>query len=120
MFVGLGASRVRDLFNNARKNSPCVIFIDEIDAIGRSRGANMNSGGNEEREQTLNQILTNMDGFDKLTNVVVVAATNRADILDKALTRSGRFDRKITVGLPNIENREKILKVHLRKKEFSN
>jgi len=120
MFVGLGASRVRDLFNNARKNSPCVIFIDEIDAIGRSRGANMNSGGNEEREQTLNQILTNMDGFDKLTNVVVVAATNRADILDKALTRSGRFDRKITVGLPNIENREKILKVHLRNKEFSN
>lgn len=120
MFVGLGASRVRDLFNNARKNSPCVIFIDEIDAIGRSRGGNMNSGGNEEREQTLNQILTNMDGFDKLTNVVVVAATNRADILDKALTRSGRFDRKVTVGLPNIENREKILKVHLRNKEFSN
>ena len=120
MFVGLGASRVRDLFNNARKNSPCVIFIDEIDAIGRSRGANMNSGGNEEREQTLNQILTNMDGFDKLTNVVVLAATNRADILDKALTRSGRFDRKVTVGLPNKENREKILKVHLRNKNYSN
>lgn len=120
MYVGLGASRVRDLFNNARKNSPCIIFIDEIDAIGRSRGSNMNSGGNEEREQTLNQILTNMDGFDKLTNVVVIAATNRADILDKALTRSGRFDRKVTVGLPNIENREKILKVHLRNKKYSN
>ena len=120
MFVGLGASRVRDLFNNARQNSPCIIFIDEIDAIGRNRGGNMNSGGNEEREQTLNQILTNMDGFDKLTNVVVLAATNRADILDKALTRSGRFDRKVRVGLPNIESREKILKVHLRNKKFSN
>ena len=120
MFVGLGASRVRDLFNNARQNSPCIIFIDEIDAIGRNRGGNMNSGGNEEREQTLNQILTNMDGFDKLTNVVVLAATNRADILDKALTRSGRFDRKVKVGLPNIENREKILKVHLRNKKVDN
>ena len=113
MFVGLGASRVRDLFNNAKKNSPCVIFIDEIDAVGKKRGTNA-AGGNEEREQTLNQILTNMDGFDKTDSIIVLAATNRADVLDSALTRSGRFDRKVTVGLPDKYGRRKILNVHLK------
>ena len=116
MFVGVGASRVRDLFKLARENNPCVIFIDEIDAVGRKRGEQFGGGGNEEREQTLNQILTNMDGFEKTDSIVVLAATNRADILDSALTRSGRFDRKIQVGLPDTNGRRKILDVHLRDK----
>tara|TARA_Y100000389_G_scaffold106051_1_gene102971 strand:- start:2979 stop:4874 length:1896 start_codon:yes stop_codon:yes gene_type:complete len=116
MFVGVGAARVRNLFETARKNQPCVIFIDEIDAIGRKRGEQLNGGGNEEREQTLNQILTNMDGFTKSESIVVLAATNRADILDKALTRSGRFDRKITVGLPDKQGRMAILDVQLKNK----
>ena len=116
MFVGVGASRVRDLFKLARENTPCVIFIDEIDAVGRKRGEQFGGGGNEEREQTLNQILTNMDGFEKTDAIVVLAATNRVDILDSALTRSGRFDRKIQVGLPDLTGRRKILDVHLRDK----
>tara|TARA_B100000035_G_scaffold315342_1_gene335367 strand:+ start:2677 stop:4716 length:2040 start_codon:yes stop_codon:yes gene_type:complete len=116
MFVGVGASRVRDLFKMAKDNSPCVVFIDEIDAVGRKRGEQFNGGGNEEREQTLNQILTNMDGFEKSDSIVVLAATNRADILDSALTRSGRFDRKVQVGLPDTSGRRKILDVHLRNK----
>tara|TARA_Y100000389_G_scaffold202990_1_gene250014 strand:- start:3674 stop:5731 length:2058 start_codon:yes stop_codon:yes gene_type:complete len=116
MFVGVGASRVRDLFDTAKKNSPCVVFIDEIDAVGRKRGEQFNGGGNEEREQTLNQILTNMDGFEKTDSIIVLAATNRADILDSALTRSGRFDRKVKVGLPDILGRRQILDVHLRDK----
>ena len=119
MYVGVGASRVRTLFNTAKENSPCVIFIDEIDAIGRQRGAGINSG-NDEREQTLNQILTNMDGFDKTTGVIVVAATNRADILDSALVRPGRFDRKVNVPLPDIKGREAISKVHFRNKYLAN
>ena len=114
MFVGVGASRVRDLFNTAKKNTPCVIFIDEIDAVGRKRGEQFGGGGNEEREQTLNQILTNMDGFEKSDSIIVLAATNRADILDSALTRSGRFDRKVQVGLPDKQGRRKIIDVHLR------
>ena len=116
MFVGVGAARVRELFNNAKKNSPCVIFIDEIDAVGKKRGEQFGGGGNEEREQTLNQILTNMDGFEKDDSVIVLAATNRADILDSALTRSGRFDRKVKVGLPDVYGRRKIIDVHLRNK----
>jgi cell division protease FtsH len=116
MFVGVGAARVRELFNNAKKNSPCVVFIDEIDAVGRKRGEQFGGGGNEEREQTLNQILTNMDGFEKTDKIVVLAATNRVDILDSALTRSGRFDRKVSVGMPDIGGRRKILDVHLRDK----
>ena len=119
MFVGVGASRVRKLFEQAAKQSPCVIFIDEIDAIGRQRGAGFNSG-NDEREQTLNQILTNMDGFDKTNGLIVLAATNRADILDSALTRPGRFDRKIMVPLPNLEGRKQILLTHLRDKKYDN
>ena len=118
MFVGVGASRVRNLFDQANKNSPCVIFIDEIDAIGRQRGAGFNSG-NDEREQTLNQILTNMDGFDKSSGVIVLAATNRADILDSALTRPGRFDRKVIVPLPDKSGRRKILSVHLKNKLYN-
>ena len=120
MFVGIGAARVRNLFDTARKNQPCVIFIDEIDAIGRKRSEQFNSGGNEEREQTLNQILTNMDGFMKSESIVVLAATNRADVLDSALTRSGRFDRKVTVGLPDIQGRKAILNVHLKNKQVDN
>ena len=116
MFVGVGASRVRDLFKMAKENSPCVVFIDEIDAVGRKRGEQFGGGGNEEREQTLNQILTNMDGFEKSDSVIVLAATNRADILDSALTRSGRFDRKVVVGLPDVSGRRKIIDVHLRNK----
>ena len=116
MFVGVGASRVRDLFDLAKKNSPCVVFIDEIDAVGRKRGEQFNGGGNEEREQTLNQILTNMDGFEQTDSIVVLAATNRVDILDSALTRSGRFDRKVQVGLPDTSGRRKILDIHLRNK----
>ena len=120
MFVGVGASRVRELFNLAKKNTPCVVFIDEIDAVGRKRGEQFGGGGNEEREQTLNQILTNMDGFEKTDSIVVLAATNRADILDSALTRSGRFDRKVRVGLPDLTGRRKILDVHLRDKFLDN
>ena len=116
MFVGVGASRVRDLFKIAKDNSPCVVFIDEIDAVGRKRGEQFGGGGNEEREQTLNQILTKMDGFEKSDSIVVLAATNRVDILDSALTRSGRFDRKVQVGLPDTKGRRKILDVHLRNK----
>ena len=118
MFVGVGAQRVRKLFEEARDNRPCVIFIDEIDAIGGKRGSSFNSGGNDEREQTLNQILTNMDGFDKSDGIIVLAATNRADTLDPALKRSGRFDRKIAVGLPDKQDREDILNVHLKNKKF--
>ena len=116
MYVGLGAQRVRKLFNEAEKKSPCVIFIDEIDAVGRQRGAGINSG-NDEREQTLNQILTNMDGFTKNKGIIVLAATNRADILDNALLRPGRFDRKVTVPLPDVQGRKEILKVHLKNKK---
>ena len=114
MFVGVGASRVRDMFEQAKKNAPCIIFIDEIDAVGRHRGSGM-GGGNDEREQTLNQLLVEMDGFEGNEGVIVIAATNRADVLDKALLRPGRFDRQVQVGLPDIKGREQILKVHLRK-----
>ena len=114
MFVGVGASRVRDMFENAKKHSPCIIFIDEIDAVGRHRGAGM-GGGNDEREQTLNQLLVEMDGFEAQSGVIVIAATNRADVLDKALLRPGRFDRQVQVGLPDIRGREQILNVHMRK-----
>ncbi|MXV38178.1 ATP-dependent zinc metalloprotease FtsH [Flavobacteriaceae bacterium Ap0902] len=113
MFVGVGASRVRDLFKTAKEKSPSIIFIDEIDAIGRARGKNAMAGGNDERENTLNQLLTEMDGFGTNTNVIVMAATNRADILDKALTRAGRFDRQIQVDLPEVHEREEIFKVHI-------
>jgi cell division protease FtsH len=114
MFVGVGASRVRDMFEQAKKNSPCIIFIDEIDAVGRSRGSGT-GGGNDEREQTLNQLLVEMDGFDGNSGVIVIAATNRADVLDKALLRPGRFDRQVMVSLPDIKGREQILMVHMRK-----
>lgn len=114
MFVGVGASRVRDMFEQAKAHSPCIIFIDEIDAVGRSRGAGM-GGGNDEREQTLNQMLVEMDGFEGNEGVIVIAATNRADVLDPALLRPGRFDRQVTVGLPDVRGREQILKVHMRK-----
>lgn len=115
MFVGVGASRVRDLFEQAKKNSPCIIFIDEIDAVGRRRGAGL-GGGHDEREQTLNQLLVEMDGFSKNEGIIIMAATNRADILDPALLRPGRFDRTIYVGLPDIKGREEILKVHTKNK----
>lgn len=114
MFVGVGASRVRDLFNNAKQKSPCIIFIDEIDAIGRARGKNPMNGGNDERESTLNQLLTEMDGFGTNSGVIVLAATNRADILDKALMRAGRFDRQIYVELPDLIGRKEIFEVHMR------
>tara|TARA_X000001036_G_C20687474_1_gene808211 strand:- start:309 stop:2294 length:1986 start_codon:yes stop_codon:yes gene_type:complete len=119
MYVGVGASRVRDLFQKAEKDTPCVIFIDEIDAVGRQRGAGL-AGGNDEREQTLNQILTNMDGFTKSTGIIVLGATNRADILDNALTRPGRFDRKIMVGLPDATGRREIMNVHFKNKQINN
>ncbi|MGE4590318.1 ATP-dependent zinc metalloprotease FtsH [Alcaligenes sp.] len=114
MFVGVGASRVRDMFETAKKQSPCIIFIDEIDAVGRQRGAGL-GGGNDEREQTLNQLLVEMDGFETGQGVLVIAATNRPDVLDPALLRPGRFDRQVVVGLPDIRGREQILKVHMRK-----
>jgi cell division protease FtsH len=114
MFVGVGAARVRDMFENAKKQSPCIIFIDEIDAVGRQRGAGL-GGGNDEREQTLNQLLVEMDGFETGVGVLVVAATNRPDVLDPALLRPGRFDRQVVVSLPDIRGREQILKVHMRK-----
>ena len=114
MFVGVGASRVRDLFEQAKQKAPCIVFIDEIDAIGRARGKNAGFSGNDERENTLNQLLTEMDGFQTNAGVIVLAATNRADILDKALMRAGRFDRQIDVGLPDVKEREEIFNVHLR------
>ena len=115
MFVGVGASRVRDLFDQAKKKAPCIVFIDEIDAIGRARGKNAGFSGNDERENTLNQLLTEMDGFQTNAGVIILAATNRADILDKALMRAGRFDRQIEVGLPELNERKDIFNVHLRK-----
>ena len=115
MFVGVGAARVRDLFEQAKKSAPCIVFIDEIDAIGRARGKNAGFGGNDERENTLNQLLTEMDGFQTNAGVIVLAATNRVDILDKALMRAGRFDRQIEIGLPDVKEREAIFEVHLRK-----
>ncbi len=118
MYVGVGASRVRDLFDKAKKSMPCIIFIDEIDAVGRQRGAGL-GGGHDEREQTLNQMLVEMDGFEANDGVIVIAATNRADILDKALLRPGRFDRQVYVGLPDVKGREEILKVHTRKKPLA-
>lgn len=119
MFVGVGASRVRDLFENAKKNSPCIIFIDEIDAVGRQRGAGL-GGGHDEREQTLNQLLVEMDGFGANEGIIIVAATNRPDILDPALLRPGRFDRQITVDRPDVKGREAVLKVHARNKPLNN
>jgi len=118
MFVGVGASRVRDLFAKAKKNAPCIIFVDEIDAVGRRRGSGM-GGGHDEREQTLNQILVEMDGFEQGQNVIVLAATNRADVLDPALLRPGRFDRRVNIGLPERRDREAILRVHFEKKPVS-
>merc|ERR1719247_3604848 len=123
MFVGVGASRVRDLFGQAKKNAPCIVFIDEVDAIGGARagsaGGGMGGGGNDEREQTLNQILTEMDGFEGNSGVIVLAATNRADILDPALLRPGRFDRRVPVDLPDVKGRLDILKVHARGKPLA-
>ena len=113
MFVGVGASRVRDLFDKAKEAAPAIVFVDEIDAVGRQRGAGM-GGGNDEREQTLNQLLVEMDGFDATTNVIVIAATNRPDVLDPALLRPGRFDRQVTVGYPDRAGREAILRIHTR------
>lgn len=118
MFVGVGASRVRDLFNKAKENAPSIVFVDEIDAVGRQRGAGL-GGGNDEREQTLNQILVEMDGFDNETNVIIIAATNRVDVLDPALLRPGRFDRKVIVNLPDVKGRKAILAVHARGKPIS-
>jgi cell division protease FtsH len=118
MFVGIGASRVRDLFKTAQQNAPCIVFIDEIDAVGRQRGAGV-GGGNDEREQTLNQILTEMDGFKENTGIIVIAATNRVDVLDGALLRPGRFDRQVSINLPDVKGRLEILKVHAKNKKFS-
>ncbi len=118
MFVGVGASRVRDLFENAKKNAPCIVFIDEIDAVGRQRGAGL-GGGHDEREQTLNQLLVEMDGFDVNEGIIIIAATNRPDILDPALLRPGRFDREVAVGFPDVKGREEILKVHTRNKPLA-
>jgi cell division protease FtsH len=118
MFVGVGASRVRDLFKKAKENSPCIIFIDEIDAVGRQRGTGI-GGGNDEREQTLNQLLTEMDGFEGNTGIIIIAATNRVDVLDAALLRPGRFDRQVTVNVPDVKGRLEILNVHARNKKLS-
>ena len=118
MFVGVGASRVRDLFDQAKKNSPCIVFIDEIDAVGRHRGAGL-GGGHDEREQTLNQLLVEMDGFSDNEGIIILAATNRPDILDPALLRPGRFDRRVLVGVPDVKGREEIIKVHARGKPLS-
>jgi cell division protease FtsH len=118
MFVGVGASRVRDLFKKAKENSPCIIFIDEIDAVGRQRGTGI-GGGNDEREQTLNQLLTEMDGFEGNTGIIIIAATNRVDVLDAALLRPGRFDRQVTVNVPDVKGRLEILNVHARNKKIS-
>lgn len=118
MFVGVGASRVRDLFKKAKENAPCLIFIDEIDAVGRQRGAGI-GGGNDEREQTLNQLLTEMDGFEGNTGIIIIAATNRPDVLDSALMRPGRFDRQVTVDTPDIKGRLSILEVHARNKKLA-
>ena len=118
MFVGVGASRVRDLFEQAKKNAPCIVFIDEIDAVGRQRGAGL-GGGNDEREQTLNQLLTEMDGFEGNSGIIIIAATNRADVLDSALLRPGRFDRQVMVDVPDIKGRMEILKVHSRNKKLA-
>jgi cell division protease FtsH len=118
MFVGVGAARVRDLFAEAKAHAPAIIFIDEIDAIGKKRSTGF-GGGHDEREQTLNQILTEMDGFDNDTNIIIMGATNRADVLDKALLRPGRFDRKVTIHLPNLEDRIAILEVHARNKPMA-
>ena len=118
MFVGVGASRVRDLFDQAKRNAPCIVFVDEIDAVGRHRGAGL-GGGHDEREQTLNQILVEMDGFDTTTNVIVLAATNRPDILDPALLRPGRFDRRVTLDNPDIRGRKQILEVHSKGKPIT-
>ena len=118
MFVGVGASRVRDLFEQAKKNAPCIVFIDEIDAVGRQRGAGM-GGGNDEREQTLNQLLTEMDGFEGNSGIIIVAATNRPDVLDSALMRPGRFDRQVTVDRPDYAGRLQILNVHAKDKTLS-
>jgi cell division protease FtsH len=118
MFVGVGASRVRDLFENAKKNAPCIVFIDEIDAVGRHRGAGL-GGGNDEREQTLNQLLVEMDGFTNHQGIIIIAATNRPDILDPALLRPGRFDRQITVSIPDVKGRKEILQVHGKNKPLA-
>ena len=118
MFVGVGASRVRDLFEQAKQNSPCIIFMDEIDAVGRHRGAGL-GGGHDEREQTLNQLLVEMDGFEMKDNIILIAATNRPDILDPALLRPGRFDRQIVVDRPDRLGRKKILEVHTRGKPLA-
>ncbi|MFC5850276.1 ATP-dependent metallopeptidase FtsH/Yme1/Tma family protein, partial [Deinococcus petrolearius] len=115
MFVGVGAARVRDLFEQARKSAPCIVFIDEIDAVGRKRGMNL-QGGNDEREQTLNQLLVEMDGFSSGQEVIILAATNRPDVLDAALLRPGRFDRQVVVDAPDVRGREQILRIHARKK----
>ena len=117
MFVGVGAARVRDLFDQAKRNAPCIVFVDEIDAVGRHRGAGL-GGGHDEREQTLNQILVEMDGFDTTTNVIVIAATNRPDILDPALLRPGRFDRRVVLDNPDLRGRTQILKVHSKGKPW--
>ena len=115
MFVGVGAARVRDLFKQAKEKAPCIVFIDEIDAVGRSRGRMNMTGGNDERENTLNQLLVEMDGFSSDTGVIIMAATNRPDVLDPALLRAGRFDRQIGVDRPDILGREAIFQVHLKK-----
>merc|ERR1712054_372050 len=118
MFVGVGASRVRDLFEQAKTNAPCIVFIDEIDAVGRQRGAGL-GGGNDEREQTLNQLLTEMDGFEGNTGIIIIAATNRPDVLDSALMRPGRFDRQVIVDAPDFKGRIEILEVHARNKKLA-
>lgn len=119
MFVGVGASRVRDLFRQAREKAPCIVFIDEIDAVGRARGKNQMQGGNDERENTLNQLLVEMDGFSTDNGVILMAATNRPDILDSALLRPGRFDRQISIDPPDLKGRAEIFKVHLKKLKLS-